>query len=402
MVPALGLLLAVNQLQAQTRVVLNGARVVLANKANLVIANPAPNAITRQSGHIISEGEDNQVKWLTGNLPATYTVPFGNNNSEYLPLRFTKSAGAGSGFYLFATYGTGWENSRQLPVGITNLTGPSADNSTMTIDRFWKIEARDYTTKPDLSGLTFTYATSELAAPNTIAETMLAAQRWNDQTQSWGGFAPTGEVATEQKNVSVNSVPANQAYTWWTLVDRSSPLPLELLSFEARKTGSAVKLDWVTAQESNCHNFEIERSADGRNFTPVGSQNAKNGTLNRYLHVDANPLPGTSYYRLKQNDLDGTFTYSAIRTVLREGSYQIMAYPNPTQDRQFQLLLSNAPLGNYQLTISDTKGSQVMSATKQIDQPVYPVKLPANLKAGLYLVTLQSDAFTTQFKLEVK
>ena len=88
---------------AQSRIVLNGGIVTLNNAANLVVDNPATNAITRNSGYIISEGENNVVKWNIGTSTGTYIVPFGYGLSNYLPVTFTKTAGSGTGNFLFST-----------------------------------------------------------------------------------------------------------------------------------------------------------------------------------------------------------------------------------------------------------------------------------------------------------
>src|SRR5688500_25530 len=104
-------LLSVNNVSAQGRIVLDGAKITLNDGAYLVIANSAANAITRNSGHIISEGENNIIKWAIGTTTGTYTIPWGYGNSDYIPLTFTKTAGTGSGHFLFSTYHTAWNNS---------------------------------------------------------------------------------------------------------------------------------------------------------------------------------------------------------------------------------------------------------------------------------------------------
>lgn len=72
---------------AQARLVLNNGGIVnITNSAFVVIDNPNPNAITRNtSGHIISEGEFNRVKWNINTTAGTYVVPFGRGTAEYLP-----------------------------------------------------------------------------------------------------------------------------------------------------------------------------------------------------------------------------------------------------------------------------------------------------------------------------
>src|SRR5689334_2549147 len=106
---------------AQTQLILNGAIVNLNQGAYLVVDNAATNAITRNSGFIISEGENNILQWNMGTSTGTYTVPWGHGSTDYLPLTFTKSSGVGSGNFLFSTYSTGWQNSAQLPTGVSNF-----------------------------------------------------------------------------------------------------------------------------------------------------------------------------------------------------------------------------------------------------------------------------------------
>ena len=92
---------------AQARLVLNGAKVNINQGAYLVVDNPSTNAITRLSGHIISEGENNIIKWNMGTTTGSYILPLGSDNTNYIPVSFTKTAGTGSGNFLFSTYSTG-------------------------------------------------------------------------------------------------------------------------------------------------------------------------------------------------------------------------------------------------------------------------------------------------------
>jgi hypothetical protein len=96
------------------------------------------------------------------------------------------------------------------------------------------------------------------------------------------------------------------------------PLPIELLSFQAVSIEPFITLSWQTASETNNDFFSIERSADAVNFEEIaqkpGAGNSK-AVLN-YSFTDTNPLDGVNYYRLKQTDLDGTFSYSAIKSAL--------------------------------------------------------------------------------------
>ena len=104
------------------------------------------------------------------------------------------------------------------------------------------------------------------------------------------------------------------------LVGTCAPLPVELILFTATNTAQqGVALHWVTASEKNSHSFVVERSADGKIFHRLGTLAAAGSTQARttYDLTDEQPLSGTSYYRLRQVDLDGTTTYSPVRNVKR-------------------------------------------------------------------------------------
>jgi hypothetical protein len=90
-------------------------------------------------------------------------------------------------------------------------------------------------------------------------------------------------------------------------------LPIELVSFDAGKNEEQrVTLTWVTASEINNNFFTIERSKNGFDFVPIlNIPGAGNSTSTLHYSIeDENPLEGDNYYRLKQTDYDGAFTYS--------------------------------------------------------------------------------------------
>lgn len=96
-----------------------------------------------------------------------------------------------------------------------------------------------------------------------------------------------------------------------------APLPVDLISFSATAEEDRVKLQWSTASEENSELFEIQRSADGRNFETIGKVNARGNsdTTTDYLFYDNDPFSGNNYYRLKQIDLDDKFEYSPVEVV---------------------------------------------------------------------------------------
>ena len=114
-------------------------------------------------------------------------------------------------------------------------------------------------------------------------------------------------------------------------------LPISLLDFAATKQSKVVGLNWQTSTEQNSSYFDVEFSKDGSNFTSIGKVNAagSSSTLKNYSLVHLTPVNGINYYRLKLVDVDGTFKYSAVRSVKFSNSISIAIMPNPTTDRVF-------------------------------------------------------------------
>lgn len=110
-------------------------------------------------------------------------------------------------------------------------------------------------------------------------------------------------------------------------------LPIELAFFETELKNEKTEIRWKTLSETNNKHFEIEKSLDAETYQSIGIVNGHGTTkeVNNYAFVDANPSKGVTYYRLKQIDTDGSFSYSAISSVYNEID-QIQFYPNPSDN----------------------------------------------------------------------
>ncbi|MEN7551030.1 T9SS type A sorting domain-containing protein [Rapidithrix thailandica] len=116
------------------------------------------------------------------------------------------------------------------------------------------------------------------------------------------------------------------------------PLPITLLSFTAQWNSPLVSLKWTTAMEINNDFFSIEASGDGKEFYPVkniGGAGNSNQPINYREELAPEPWPVT-YYRLKQTDFDGTYSYSKVVSVSRKDE-GIVVYPNPASQGDFTL-----------------------------------------------------------------
>ncbi len=117
----------------------------------------------------------------------------------------------------------------------------------------------------------------------------------------------------------------------------SGTYPIDLIHFSAKASNSIVEINWATATEENNDFFTIERSQDG-DLWEVVSEVMGAGNSNELLEyqvVDQMPLSGISYYRLKQTDFDGAYTYSKVVAVNMDEKLEIpiSVYPNPATNR---------------------------------------------------------------------
>jgi hypothetical protein len=99
------------------------------------------------------------------------------------------------------------------------------------------------------------------------------------------------------------------------------PLPIETQRFDVNIiTDRKVKVEWTTGTETNNDHFDIERSKDGQIWQSIGkiAGSGNSSSLHDYSYTDAEPCIGTSYYRLKQLDFNGTAAYSSIKSIYLE------------------------------------------------------------------------------------
>ncbi|MCB0409143.1 MAG: T9SS type A sorting domain-containing protein [Flavobacteriales bacterium] len=159
--------------------------------------------------------------------------------------------------------------------------------------------------------------------------------RWNGT--KWKDHGNGGTTGNTTTGTVITSTPVS-SFSPFTLASttNANPLPIVLTSFIAKenyKTNS-VDLTWVTQTEINNDFFTVERSTDGYNWEEVkrlkGAGNSNSSIT--YNEVDEVPLSGISYYRLKQTDFNGEFSYSDIESVSFDSENNIIIYPNPVKD----------------------------------------------------------------------
>lgn len=191
-------------------------------------------------------------------------------------------------------------------------------------------------------------------------------------------------------NVSLQ-VPA-RSYAVWV---ETGLLPVELLSFEAKRQGRGVSTEWTAANETDLSGYELQRSFDNSRFEKVAWIPAKGNGLAevKYQYFDpAVAARGTYYYRLKAVDEDGSFEYSAVRSVSFDAfQNKLQLFPNPAnQDvtASFETRTEN----RARLELINVMGQTVYQFDFQLTVGENQVKVNTNaFSSGLYILQIRGD-----------
>jgi hypothetical protein len=185
------------------------------------------------------------------------------------------------------------------------------------------------------------------------------------------------------------------------------PLPIELLSFDAKLKGTYVDLNWSTATEINNDYFVVERAGEDLIWEPV-LEKAGAGNSNSFLSYsdkDRKPLNGFSYYRLKQVDFDGGFSYSDPVSIFNKtivDSEDVFMYPNPSAMGSVFLRLPFVTRDFETIVrLFDMSGKQIYSERFDTSSELFEFRY-GELKPGIYLVNIASDAINETKKLAIK
>ncbi len=193
--------------------------------------------------------------------------------------------------------------------------------------------------------------------------------------------------ADVQQPITLNSSSANTASTDCTI------LPIELMSFDANASEHGNELSWQTLSEINNDYFILETSKDARNFQAIGSVKGagnSNELLSYYL-MDKNPIASITYYRLKQVDFDGKFSYSDIVSVRRIDDGEVVISPNPVKN-VLNIELKTIQAENYNFMVVDLLGA-VIEKNIHLNKGTNNIKLDvfADLPQGFYMLKIVDE-----------
>ncbi len=172
-------------------------------------------------------------------------------------------------------------------------------------------------------------------------------------------------------------------------ITASTPLPVELLIFNAQKQDAQVLLTWSTSQEINSDKFEAEFSKDGTIFQSFISVPARGTSSVRtdYNTLHCCPGVGANYYRLKMIDRDGHFKYSEIRKVIFEFINEMKLFPNPVSDKlDLKISFAKPFTKDAIITVYNSSGSQVYSSILAKGETIIQINIGAVAAGSYYIV----------------
>ncbi|MEO7266293.1 MAG: T9SS type A sorting domain-containing protein [Ferruginibacter sp.] len=188
------------------------------------------------------------------------------------------------------------------------------------------------------------------------------------------------------------------------VTNNPSAAPVNFISTKAFSKLNGVQVEWQTANEFDVQNFVVEHSADGRNFTAIGTVNAiTNSRNNSYNYFDATPNAGNNFYRIRANELFGSAKYTPVLKVnINSKAAEMIIANNPIQSGNLNLQLSGMVKGNYNLVIFNSNGQQVLfkSINMEGSSLSQSIALPA-LTSGIYVVQLRSNDIKLATKVTI-
>jgi type IX secretion system substrate protein len=154
------------------------------------------------------------------------------------------------------------------------------------------------------------------------------------------------------------------------------------------QNNNTVAINWTIDQQVNNKEYTIEHSADGKSWSDIGkTENENNNTPSQsYSFTDANPVKGNNYYRILQTDIDGSISYSVIKTVDVETSAQIAIWPNPAKNIVNIQKENGSGVYNINAEIFNQSGQKVSASL--LHNGINAVNIES-LPAGYYIVHVE-------------
>ena len=176
----------------------------------------------------------------------------------------------------------------------------------------------------------------------------------------------------------------------WSAIITDAVLPVTLSDFKGYEKNNDGILNWQTAQEANSVGFDIEKSVDGLNFTKIGFVKSTGTGVRKtnYDFTDPSLSAYVQYYRLKQMDNNGDFTYSKIVTITTSpNKLSIVKRTNPFSSA-LQIGFNKSIADNCTVELFDLSGRLIFTAKPNIFASDMTIDMPSSLNNGIYMAKI--------------
>ncbi len=191
-------------------------------------------------------------------------------------------------------------------------------------------------------------------------------------TSQWQNFGGTATANNSGNITSTTFSGAGAFHTYFALGNPpggNNALPISLLAFNAAQEDDHIKVSWKTALEINNHFFTVERSKDNVHFSEFATVDGA-GNSSEVLSYSVNDYEtGTNhYYRLKQTDYNGDYTYSKSILVRTATKAAVSVSPNPVTNGFTHVRFNTSPGNDVLVRVTDILGKTVSQGTYTANQ----------------------------------
>jgi hypothetical protein len=204
----------------------------------------------------------------------------------------------------------------------------------------------------------------------------------------------TGSIAATGTNPYTATRSGFTSFSPFSARMDNAVLPVTWMQFSGQRRNGSDELAWTTATETNNRGFDVQESVDGRRFTTIGFvAGAGNSTTVQRYHYTRSSARGSLYYRIRQADLDGNFSYTSIVRLTdgenaTTGVQASFSGSNPVHGNA-NIQLTAATGGTVQILLHDAAGRSLWQLSMTLAAGSQSLIIPMNDKAsGVYFITI--------------
>lgn len=283
------------------------------------------------------------------------------------------------------------------------ITAPGANVIARTNVGFWSVQcSTDFACNGGTAAYNANLINTQSPAPRIAAWATTfpvpGTDCWPFTHDTWSiAYDSTWRQTVNGRNVNL--------YEWMLQYRRAELLPVELKEFTATLSQGKVWLRWNTAIEWNNAGFEIERAGKDQRFSTIATiEPGEGNAAHAYEWVDDRPLPGLSFYRLVQKDIDGHRTYFEIRKILNQEQWArpVMVAPNPVQ-KELTVWVKLSNTQTLRIGLMDLNGRRLQTWQGSYGAGTSAINLNVGeLPPGVYVVKVEGEGISVVEKVTKK